>query len=79
MHNAAVAARNLEQLEDLLGCFRLSLAGEDLALIDRASRPGIIYPHWHQADMAGERLSPADEDIIGTIGDQVAERFGARS
>ena len=79
VHNAAVAARNLEQLEDLLGCFRLSLAGEDLALIDRASRPGIIYPHWHQADMAGERLSPADEDIIGTIGDQVAERFGARS
>lgn len=29
--------------------------------------------------MADERLSPADEDIIGTIGDQVAEHFGARS
>ncbi len=58
VHNAAVAARNLEQLEDLLGCFRLSLAGEDLALIDRASRPGIIYPHWHQADMPANGSAP---------------------
>ena len=79
VHNTSVAARNLEQLEDLLGCADLQLTAEDLSTIDHAGRPGIIYPHWHQADMASERLSPADEDIIGTIGDQVAEQFGVRS
>lgn len=79
VHNAAVAARNIEQLEDLLGYADLRLTEEDLTTIDRVGRPKVIYPHWHQADMAAERLSPADEDIIGTIGDQVAEQFGARS
>lgn len=78
VHNAAVAARNLEQLEDLLGYADLQLSDEDLRTIDQVSRPGIMYPHWHQADMAADRLSPADEDIIGTVGDQVAEQFGAR-
>ncbi len=79
VHNAAVAARNMEQLEDLLGCAELRLSEEDLALINGVSRPEIIYPHWYQADMAAERLGPAEADIIGTIGDQVAEQFGARS
>lgn len=78
VHNTAVAARNLDQLEDLLGYAALELTEEDRTTIDRVGRPEIMYPHWHQADMAGERLGAADRDIIGTIGEQVAEQFGAR-
>ncbi|MDS2172245.1 aldo/keto reductase [Nesterenkonia sp. CL21] len=78
VHNTAVAARNLDQLEDLLGYAALELTEEDRTAIDRVGRPEIMYPHWHQADMAGERLGAADRDIIGTIGEQVAGQFGAR-
>ena len=79
VHNTAVAARTLDQLEDLLGYAELQLTEQDLAIINGVNQPGVIYPHWHQADMAAERLGPADEDIISTIGDQVGEQFGARS
>ncbi|GAA1807434.1 aldo/keto reductase [Nesterenkonia flava] len=78
VHNTVVAARNADQLKDLLGYAELGLSAEDVDRINQVSDPAIIYPHWHQADMATDRLGPADEDIIGTIGDQVAEQFGAR-
>jgi hypothetical protein len=29
--------------------------------------PMMMYPFWHQADLATDRLSDADEDIITTM------------
>ena len=47
-------------------CRRRPEAGDDdLARLDAASRPNLIYPYWHQAWTAADRLGPADLSLIG--------------
>ncbi|MGB6769876.1 MAG: aldo/keto reductase, partial [Methyloceanibacter sp.] len=29
------------------------------------SRPPLLYPYWHQANTASDRLSPADLSLLG--------------
>jgi hypothetical protein len=29
------------------------------------SRPNLLYPYWHQADTASDRLSAADLTLLG--------------
>jgi aryl-alcohol dehydrogenase-like predicted oxidoreductase len=41
-----VGASRVEQLEDNMGATTVSLAPEDLAELDAASRPVAPYPHW---------------------------------
>lgn len=62
--------RNIEQFEDSLGAADLKLSAEDLARLDAVSRPRLIYPYWHQAMTAKDRLSPADLSLIGKYLDQ---------
>ena len=74
--NLAVGARSLEQWNDLLGTFEVSLDAEDTQAIDDAGRPSLAYPFWHQADMASERMSDADESIMATTKREIAEKIG---
>lgn len=74
--NLAVGARGLEQWNDLLGTFEVSLDEADSRAIDDAGRPALAYPFWHQADMASERMSPADESIVATTKREIAENIG---
>jgi len=74
--NLAVGARTLDQFNDLLGSLELTLEDEDRAAIDEAGRPALAYPFWHQADMASERMSAADESIMATTKQEIAEKFG---
>ncbi|WP_460682140.1 aldo/keto reductase [Nesterenkonia populi] len=76
VHNVAVAARNTDQLEDLLGCSEVELTEEDAREIDDAGRPGLAYPFWHQADMASERLDTASASIVETQQRTIDELFG---
>ncbi|GAA1180460.1 aldo/keto reductase [Nesterenkonia xinjiangensis] len=62
--NLAVAARSMEQWEDLLGSLHLELGEEEHARIEEAARPGIAYPFWHQADMASERITEGERSIV---------------
>lgn len=73
--NLAVGARSLDQFNDLLGSLELSLSAEDRQAIDDAGRPPLAYPFWHQADMASERMSPADESIMATTKRELSEKF----
>jgi aryl-alcohol dehydrogenase-like predicted oxidoreductase len=52
-----VGARNEEQLRQNLGAIGWSLAPEQLASLDAASRTSAAYPYWHQAGFA-ERNPP---------------------
>ncbi|KUG59011.1 aldo/keto reductase [Nesterenkonia jeotgali] len=74
--NLAVGARTLEQYEDLLGSLEVTLDEQDRRAIDDAGRPALAYPFWHQADMASERMSPADESIMATTKRELAETIG---
>ncbi|MCH8561748.1 aldo/keto reductase [Nesterenkonia sp. AY15] len=74
--NLAVGARSLEQWNDLLGTFEVSLDAADSQAIDDVGRPTLAYPFWHQADMASERMSAADVSIMATTKREIAEKIG---
>jgi aryl-alcohol dehydrogenase-like predicted oxidoreductase len=55
-----IGARTDEQLADNLAAAQLELSAEERARLDALSAPPLIYPHWHQAKTAVDRLGPAD-------------------
>jgi aryl-alcohol dehydrogenase-like predicted oxidoreductase len=55
-----VGARTDEQLADNLAAATLELSADETARLDALSAPPLIYPHWHQAKTAADRLGPAD-------------------
>jgi aryl-alcohol dehydrogenase-like predicted oxidoreductase len=59
-----IGARTDEQLADNLAAASLSLTEAELAELDQASEPPLIYPYWHQARTASDRLSPADLTLL---------------
>ncbi len=60
-----IGARTAEQLADNLAAAELRLSADERARLDQASAPPLIYPFWHQAKTAGDRLSPADLTLLG--------------
>jgi aryl-alcohol dehydrogenase-like predicted oxidoreductase len=59
-----VGARTDEQLADNLAAAELTLSDEESARLEAVSRPPLIYPHWHQAKTASDRLGPADRALL---------------
>ncbi len=59
-----VGARTEAQLADNLGAPAVTLTAEQRARIDAASMPPLLYPYWHQAAAAHDRLSPADLTLL---------------
>jgi aryl-alcohol dehydrogenase-like predicted oxidoreductase len=60
-----VGARTTEQLTDNLAAADLVLSADERDQLDKASAPPLIYPYWHQAKTARDRLSPADLTLLG--------------
>ena len=59
-----IGARTDEQLADNLAAASLTLTEAELAELDKASAPPLLYPYWHQAKTAKDRLSPADLTLL---------------
>jgi aryl-alcohol dehydrogenase-like predicted oxidoreductase len=60
-----IGARTSEQLADNLAAASLTLAEAEREQLDKVSAPPLIYPYWHQARTASDRLSPADLTLLG--------------
>jgi aryl-alcohol dehydrogenase-like predicted oxidoreductase len=60
-----IGARTAEQLADNLAAASLRLTDDERARLEAASAPPLIYPYWHQAKTARDRLSPADLTLLG--------------
>jgi aryl-alcohol dehydrogenase-like predicted oxidoreductase len=60
-----VGARLEEQLVDNLEAAELALTDEERARLDEASALPLLYPYWHQAKTASDRLSAADLSLLG--------------
>jgi aryl-alcohol dehydrogenase-like predicted oxidoreductase len=60
-----IGARTSEQLEDNLAAADLALTAAERARLDKVSAPPLLYPYWHQAKTARDRLSPADLTLLG--------------
>jgi aryl-alcohol dehydrogenase-like predicted oxidoreductase len=59
-----IGARTDEQLADNLNAANLTLTPTEHALLDDVSTPPLLYPYWHQAKTASDRLSPADLTLL---------------
>jgi aryl-alcohol dehydrogenase-like predicted oxidoreductase len=60
-----IGARTDEQLADNLGAADLELTREERTRLDEVSQPPLLYPYWHQAKTASDRLGPADLSLLG--------------
>jgi diketogulonate reductase-like aldo/keto reductase len=60
-----IGARTEEQFADNLAAADLVLTAEERDRLDAVSRLPLLYPYWHQAATASDRLSPADLTLIG--------------
>jgi aryl-alcohol dehydrogenase-like predicted oxidoreductase len=59
-----IGARTDEQLADNLAAADLTLSDDERAQLDAVSAPPLLYPYWHQAKTARDRLSPADLTLL---------------
>jgi aryl-alcohol dehydrogenase-like predicted oxidoreductase len=60
-----IGARTEEQLADNLAAAQLTLSDEERIRLDDLSTPELLYPYWHQALTAADRLGPADLTLLG--------------
>lgn len=56
-----IGARHGDQLADNLAAMELELTDDQIDKIERASRPKMPYPIWHQRKTVAERLSDPDK------------------
>jgi aryl-alcohol dehydrogenase-like predicted oxidoreductase len=63
--SVVIGARTDDQLADNLAAAGLTLTPAERDQLDKASAPPLIYPYWHQANTASDRLSPADLSLLG--------------
>jgi aryl-alcohol dehydrogenase-like predicted oxidoreductase len=59
-----VGARTEDQLTDNLRAADLELGADERARLDALSAPPLLYPFWHQAKTAKDRLGPADLTLL---------------
>ncbi len=58
--SAIIGGRTEAQFKDNLAAANLTLTAEERARLDKVSQPPLLYPYWHQAWTANDRLGPAD-------------------
>src|SRR3984893_12069849 len=60
-----IGARTSEQLADNLAAADLVLSAEERQRLGALRALPLLYPYWHQAKTARDRLSPADLTLLG--------------
>lgn len=65
-----IGGRNEKQFQDNIAAVSFSLSAEERSRLDKASRPPLLYPYWHQSFSAQDRLSPVDLDLIGPYAEE---------
>ncbi len=63
--SVVIGARTDEQLADNLKAAELTLSADERDRLEELSRPPLLYPYWHQAKTASDRLSEADLSLLG--------------
>ena len=60
-----IGARTEAQLTNNLRAAELRLTPEETGRLDAVSLQPLLYPYWHQANTAADRLGAADLSLIG--------------
>src|SRR5271169_6740084 len=59
-----VGGRTEAQFKDNLAAAEVKLTGEERGRLDKVSQPTLLYPYWHQAQAASDRLGAADLALL---------------
>ncbi len=59
-----IGGRTEAQFRDNLASVEVKLTAEQRARLDKVSQPTLLYPYWHQAWTAKDRLSAADLALL---------------
>jgi aryl-alcohol dehydrogenase-like predicted oxidoreductase len=59
-----IGGRTEAQFKDNLACVEVKLTAEERARLDKVSQPTLLYPYWHQAWTASERLGAPDLALL---------------
>jgi len=59
-----IGGRTREQFSDNLAAADLQLSAEERQRLDAVSAPPLLYPYWHQAQAAKDRLGTADLSLL---------------
>ncbi len=59
-----IGGRNEAQFKDNLASVEIELTAEERARLDKVSQPTLLYPYWHQALAASDRLGAADLALL---------------
>jgi aryl-alcohol dehydrogenase-like predicted oxidoreductase len=59
-----IGGRTEEQFADNLAAAELKLTKDEVKRLDEVSAPPLLYPYWHQAWSAKDRLSSADLSLL---------------
>ena len=62
--SAIIGGRNEAQFRDSLAAADLKLTADERARLDTVSQPPLLYPYWHQAWTAKDRLGAADLALL---------------
>jgi len=62
--SVVIGARTTDQLRQNLAAADLALDDAEIARLEEVSRPPLLYPYWHQAATAADRLGPADLSLL---------------
>jgi aryl-alcohol dehydrogenase-like predicted oxidoreductase len=60
-----IGGRTEEQFSDNIAAAELKLSEAETKQLEEASRPPLLYPYWHQAWTAKDRLGAADLSLLG--------------
>ncbi|SDL52366.1 Predicted oxidoreductase [Catalinimonas alkaloidigena] len=58
-----IGGRNMQQIEDNLAAAELQLTDEELTRLNEVSQPPLIYPYWHQANLAKDSFQAPDQAL----------------
>ena len=64
MTSIVIGARTTAQFRDNLAAAKLVLTPDERARLDAVSAPPLLYPYWHQAMTASDRLGRADLSLL---------------
>ncbi len=59
-----IGGRTDDHFKANLGAVDIELTAEEKEELNRVSKPRLLYPYWHQASAAKDRLGPADLTLI---------------
>ncbi|SEL02400.1 aldo/keto reductase [Parapedobacter koreensis] len=63
--SVVIGGRTLEQIESNISAIDVQLTTDELQHLNEVSKLPLLYPYWHQANFAKNRLSEADKMLLG--------------